>query len=373
MKTRRETLSILGGALGASALAGSGVLKAATTAAYAASPTSKADLDALYDKSIVIDTLAFAHKWDDEENKAIDASGYTGIITSMSRRTLKIALDEIIKWKHRIEDQPDRFMLALSAADFIEAKKTGKLAVMMNFQNSTMLEGDVDNVDVLHGLGARCWQLTYNSRNRLGDGSTERTNAGLSDFGIEVVERMNKLGVLVDVSHSGRQTTFDAVEFSKKPIAFTHTMCEALRKNHPRAKTDKQFRALADKGGVAGIAALGYFIGKNPGTDTTIEHYIDHIEHAVNVMGIDHVGVATDFPIRGLASWATREKWYEPRLISFKPSYDVQWPAWIPKLDKPDRFRNVLVELDKRGWKTGDMEKLLGQNWMRLFREVYGS
>lgn len=333
----------------------------------------KAALDALYQRALVIDTLSFAHKWDEEENKAIDASGYTGIITSLNRRDLKTALDELVTWHQRIRKYPDRFMMALTAEDYLTAKRTGKLAVMMNFQNATMLEGDLDNVDVLHGLGMRCFQLTYNSRNKLGDGSTERTNAGLSDFGIAVVERMNDLGVLVDVSHSGRQTTFDAIENSKKPIAFTHTMCEALRPNHPRSKTDAQLKALAEKGGVAGIAALGYFIGKNPGKDTTIETYADHIEHAVNIMGIDQVGVCTDYPIRGLESWATRENWYEPRLKSFKPVYDVQWPAWIPGLDEPQRFRNLLTVLDRRGWKEADMEKILGHNWIRLFKDVFGA
>ncbi|WP_411819132.1 membrane dipeptidase [Hyphococcus formosus] len=356
--TRRETFRLAAGA--------------AASISSASAAQSKQSLDRLYDNAIVIDALSFAHEWDDVEHQAVRDSGYTGMITSLDRSDLQTAIDEIMAWRKRIKEMPDRYMMALSASDFERAKRENKLAVMMNFQNATMLEGEVDNVDVLHAIGMRCFQLTYNSRNRLGDGSTERTNAGLSDFGIEVVKRMNEIGVLVDVSHSGHQTTLDAVAFSEKPIAYTHTMAEALRPNHPRAKTDAQFKALADKGGVAGIAALGYFIGKNPGTDTTIETYADHIEHAVNVAGFDHIALSTDFPVRGLKSWATKEEWYEPRLKFFKPSYDVQWPPYIPKLDTPDRFRNVIKVLDRRGWKTRQLENLLGGNWMRLFREVFG-
>jgi len=244
--------------------------------------------------------------------------------------------------------------------------------VMMNFQNSTMLDGDVDNIDALHALGMRCFQLTYNFRNLVGDGCLERTNAGLSDFGVEVVARMNKTGVLVDLSHCGSQTTLDGIAFSEKPVAITHSMVEKFRPGHPRAKTDDQIKALADKGGVFGVAALGYFIGKNPGTDTTIERYADHIEHAVKTIGIEHVGLSTDFPVRGLESWITKEDWYEPRLTIFKPSYDVQWPPYIPELDTPDRFRNLVAVLDRRGWKTGDLERLLGGNWQRLFKDVFG-
>jgi len=357
---RREFISTLAAA-GAAASLGPKVL-ASTANSW----------DALYDRAIVIDSLAFAREWDEEEYAAVDLAKYTGIITSLRRNSLKVALDELLAWHRRVKEEPTRFMLALKASDFTAAKVNGKMAVMMNFQDARMLEGDVDNIDVLYEMGMRCFQLTYNSRNLVGDGSTERTNAGLSDFGLEVVERMNTLGILIDVSHSGKQTTREAIEFSKKPIAFTHTMCENLRPGHPRAKDDRALKLLADNGGVAGIAALGYFLGKNPGTDTTIETYVDHIDHAVKIMGIDHVGLATDFPIRGIKSWATKENWYEPRLENFKPIYDVQWPSWIPELDGPERFRNLLPVLDRRGYTTGQMEKLLGLNWHRLFEKTLG-
>ena len=361
MLNRRDAILTTAGAIGASGLFGP---------ARAAELSDR--LRRLYDKAIVIDALAFAHKWDDEEYAAVKQSGYAGIVTSLSRRDLQTAIDELLTWKKRVEEFPDRYMFALEAKDFERAKRAGKLAVMMNFQNATMLEGDVDNVDALHALGMRCFQLTYNSRNRLGDGCTERTNAGLSDFGVEVVERMNKTGVMIDLSHCGRQTTSDGIAFSQKPVAITHSMIESMRPGHPRAKTDDQIKALADKGGVFGVAALGYFIGTDPGGETTIETYADHIEHAVNVAGVENVALSTDFPVRGIASWATREDWYEPRLKSFKPSYDVKWPPYIPELDKPDRFRRLLPVLDRRGWKTRDMERLLGENWLRLFKDVFG-
>lgn len=330
-------------------------------------------IDALYRRAVVIDGLSFAHKWDDIEYRAIDETGYSGIITSLPRANLKVAIDALMEWRKRIRDNPERFLMALSGADFRRAKSEGKLAVLMNFQNATMLEGNADNVEVLHALGMRCFQLTYNQRNRLGDGSTERTDAGLSDFGIEVVERMNALGVLVDLSHSGRQTTMDGVAFSDKPVAFTHTMCETLRPNHPRAKTDSQIRALAEKGGVIGLAALGYFVGTDPGGATTIETYADHIDHAIGVAGLEHVALATDFPLRGIASWATKEAWYAPRLKIFKPSYDLKWPPWIPSLDQPDRYIKLAHVLNRRGYGDDAIERILGLNWLRLFRDVYGA
>ena len=355
MPTRRQTLQLMAGAAALAAVP-----------AMARSATSN-----LYDRSLVIDGLCFGKEWGEDVFTALGKAGYSGIVESLDREDLQTAIDELVGWRRRIEEHSDKLLMALSAGDFERAKQSGRTAVLMNFQDATMLERDEDNVDALHALGMRSFQLTYNFRNLLGDGCLERTNAGLSDFGVEVVARMNQVGVMVDLSHCGRQTTLDGIEFSSKPVAMTHTMCNALRE-HPRAKSDGAIKACADKGGVTGICALGYFIGPDPGGETTIEHYADHIEHAVAVAGHEHVGLSTDFPPQGISPWATKEEWYEPRLEFFKPSYQVRWPPWIPELDGTDRFRNVLQVLEKRGWSEGNLERLLGQNWLRLFGETIG-
>jgi len=354
--TRRDVLGALGAAVAATAV----------PAVAQSAPRSK------YDEWLVIDALCFGRDWDDAVYAALREANYSGIVESLPRRDLQTAIDALVEWRTRARENPDRLLLASTAADFEEAKTSGRTAVLMNFQDTIMLEGDVDNVDALHALGMRCAQLTYNFRNLVGDGCLERTNAGLSDFGLEVVDRMNRVGVLVDLSHCGPQTTLDGIEFSAKPVAMTHTMCDAVRGGHPRAKTDAQIRACAEKGGVTGMIALGYFIGPDPGGDSTIETYADHIEHAVSVAGIEHVGISTDFPPQGISPWATYENWYEPRTRFFKPSYELRWPPWIPELDSTDRYRNVVEILDRRGWQESDMERLLGLNWLRLFRDTIG-
>lgn len=331
----------------------------------------KRKIDKLYKKAIVIDGLIIPRGWNEESFEALAKSGYTGFGTSLSSANLKVALESLSEWRNRIDENPDRLIYAKSADDFIRAKKENKTAVLFGFQNATMIEKSIENINTLYDAGTRWIQLTYNQRNLLGDGCTERTNAGLSDFGIEAVERMNELGIIVDLSHCGRQTTNDGIKFSKSGATLNHTMCETLYKNHPRSKTDAQIKAMADKGGVMGIICLGYMIGPDPGGKTTLETYVDHIDHAVKIGGIDHIGVAADFAIQGLqATGATREDWYVPRLTRFKPSYEVRWPPWIPELDKPDRYVHVARALDKRGYSSGDIEKILGQNWLRYFRET---
>ena len=334
----------------------------------------KKDIAALYKKAVVIDGLLISRGWNEASVEALEKSGYTGFSTSLLSGSLEAALKSLNDWRTRIDDNPDKYIYATSANDFLTAKKDKKTAVLLGFQNATMIEKSIDNIDKLYDAGTRWIQLTYNERNLLGDGCTERTNAGLSDFGIEAVERMNELGIMVDVSHCGRQTTDDGIAFSKTGASINHAMCEALYKNHPRAKTDAQIKAMANKGGVIGIICLGYMIGPDPGGTTTIETYVDHIDHAVKIAGIDHVGVATDYGIQGMqALGATRENWYVPRLTRFKPSYQVKWPPWIPELDVPQRYKNVAEVLDKRGYSAGDIEKILGQNWLRYYREVFKS
>lgn len=337
-------------------------------------PELQQDVDQLYKQAIVIDGLVIPRGWDEDSFKTLAKSGYTGFNASLASRDLKVALASLADWRNRVKENSDKLIHATTADDFVKAKKENKAAVMFGFQNATMIEKSIDNINTLYEAGTRWIQLTYNERNLLGDGCTERTNAGLSDFGIEAVERMNELGIVVDLSHCGRQTTNDGIKFSKTGASLNHTMCEALYKNHPRAKTDAQIKAMADKGGVIGIICLGYMIGPDPGGKTTLDTYVDHIDHAVKIAGIDHVGVAADFAIQGLeATGATRENWYVPRLTRFKPSYQVRWPPWIPELEKPDRYQSVARLLKKRGYSSGAIEKILGQNWLRYFRETLKS
>ncbi|MBQ4913682.1 membrane dipeptidase [Maribacter sp. MMG018] len=331
----------------------------------------KKNIEKLYKNAIVNDGLIISRNWNEDSFEALAQSGYTGFNASVDSGNLEKGLRNLNNWQTIIKENPDRLILGTSADDYYRAKEEGKVVVMLGFQNSTMVGRSIKNLDKLYDAGMRWMQLTYNERNYLGDGSTERTNCGLSDFGIEVVNRMNELGIMIDLSHCGEQTTNDGIAFSKAPVSINHSMCEALHKNHPRAKTDEQIKAMADKGGIIGIICLGYMIGPNLGTDTTLETYVDHIDHAVKIGGIDHVGLASDFAIQGLeATGATRENWYVPRLTRFKPSYKVQWPPWIPELDKPDRYLQVAKVLDKRGYSTGDIEKILGQNWLRFYKDT---
>lgn len=329
------------------------------------------DADAVFNRSLVIDALSADEDWDkpDPILEAYKRAGITAIHTSLSNRNFAVAMRDLAEWQSRFDRWPDRLLKVTKGAHVAEAKKAGRVGVLLGFQNATIVESDLRNLEALHQAGTRCIQLTYNSRNLLGDGCTERTNVGLSDFGVAVVERMNELGIVVDLSHCGEATSRDGIAVSKRPPAFTHTMCKAVH-DHVRAKSDDLLKAISDKGGMTGIATLGYFIG--PTASTTFDDYLRHVDHAVKVGGIDHVGLASDYSIRGIEVSHTRESWYVPRLTSFKPIYRVRWPPWIKELDPPERFRNITHGLAKRGYTSEQIEKVLGGNWSRYFGEVLG-
>jgi membrane dipeptidase len=351
-------------------IAGAAVIAGGRGSLLARQPSmSLAQVDDLFDRSVVFDALSADQEWDAATFEAARISGLSAIHTILSNRNFNVAMKDLAEWQALFDRHPDRLMKATRAVHFAEARKSGRIAVVLGFQNATIVESDVRNLDKLHAAGARCIQLTYNSRNLLGDGCTERTNAGLSDFGVEVVHRMNDLGIIVDLSHCGVQTSRDGIELSTRPPAFTHTVCQAIY-NHVRGKSDALLKAMSDKGGMTGVTTLGYFVG--PTEKTTVDDYLRQIDHAVKVCGIDHVGIASDYAIRGIMATHTRESWYVPRLTSFKPVYNVRWPPNIPELDPPTRFRTIAHGLARRGYRSAEVEKLLGGNWVRYCGEILG-
>ena len=281
------------------------------------------------------------------------------------------AVQDLAGWHGNFARYPDKLLHIKRTADILQAKREGKMGVLLGFQNATHLNRDIRNLEFFHNLGIRQIQLTYNELNALGAGSTERKDVGLSDFGVECVAKMNELGILVDVSHCGVQTTLDAIEVSKKPILFSHSNCRALNDN-PRCKSDQQIKALAAKGGVMGITTVNFFVSKKP--KSTLDDYIAHIEHVVKLVGIDHVGIGTDSSIGGWRISFPTEKifWDFHSQFKFKPEVDLKWPPFIEEIDVPEKMYIIQKRLASKGFSSGDTDKILGGNFFRVYKEILG-
>lgn len=335
-------------------------------------------IDELYKKWIVIDALSGA-RLGEEGFAEIKKSSITMIDTTLGALgdpafTYEQAVQDLATWHRSFDSYPDQLIRVRTAKDILQAKQEGKFAIMLGFQNATHLKRDINNVEFFYNLGIRQMLLTYNSLNSLGAGCTERKDVGLSDFGVKVVEKMNEVGMLVDLAHCGVQTTLDAIEVSKKPVLFTHNNCRALTDN-PRCKTDEEIRKLAAKGGVMGVSTVNFFVSKKE--RSTLDDYIAHIEHVVKLVGIDHVGIGSDSPVAGWKVAFPTEKafmdfHFKQLKIDFKPGVDIRWPPFIEEIDVPEKILIIAKRLSQRGFSDSDIEKIVGGNFLRVYQEVLG-
>jgi membrane dipeptidase len=284
-------------------------------------------------------------------------------------------LDDIAFLRERIEESPADLVLATTATDIEVAQQEGRTAVVMCSQNTRLIEDEVSLLDTFHAAGIRIIQLTYNEANLVGDGCTEQRNAGLTDFGRAVIKRMNKLGIIADGSHTGKQTTMEAMALTEAPFVFTHANAKAVS-NSLRNIDDEQIEACAKTGGVIGVNAFSAFVRAEDPAEASFDDFLDHIDHMVKVAGIDHVGI-------GLDQTETRE-WYTAQGVGIDPNPSLEraervapshtYPVYryVPGLESITGMPLITEGLVGRGYNPEDIAKILGFNWLRVYREVWG-
>lgn len=267
----------------------------------------------------------------------IDAAFFAVDVTRAWKNYLAYALDAFGFFCADLTDPPQEVAIARSAADLTAAKAAGKLAALLVVENSDALEGSLHILRALYEFGIRSITLTHNPNSWAAAGNAEtRSGGGLTTFGVGLVREMNRLGMLVDVSHIAERGFYDVLEVSEQPVIASHSCCAALCE-HPRNLTDAQLRALAKAGGVVGITFVPEFVDAR---QATLERLLDHFDHAVQVAGIDHVGIGSDFDGGGtLLPDAT------------------EYPA-------------LTAGLAARGYSPDDLRKILGGNHLRLLRQT---
>jgi membrane dipeptidase len=369
-------------------------LSSAVAAALAASPVARAATpkraftDQAYAKAIVIDALGgpggFEPDAPDDALSAkaladVKASGVTAVNLTVNSvgngpRKFEETVAGIAVAEKMIADSPDRFMKVLTAADLKTAKTSGRMGFIYGFQDTSALDGDLQRLAVFHSLGVRIVQPVYNRRNLMGDGCLEPADGGLSTLGRELVAEINKLKILLDLSHAGARTQADGIAASKVPMAITHTGCRALV-DVPRNTHDRELKAVADRGGVVGIYFMPFLRASG---QPHAEDLIKHLEHAVKVCGEDHVGLGTDGGISGIKLddkyAAFQRKFFEDRQKAgiAAPGEAADVFNLVPEYNDERRFFTLANDLSDRGWPAKRVEKILGANFARLFGEVWG-
>jgi len=303
------------------------------------------------------------------------SSGVTVMKTSIGgfNADLENTIQEIAFFQQVIETHPDVYMQVRRVEDFAKAKRENKLGIIFSFESVQMLDGKVDRIEMFRNLGVRVMQLSYNDTSPFGSGvMVPSDTAGLTDVGHLAVEKMNEIGVAIDLSHANPATTRGAMAASKRPVLMTHGGCSAVHP-HPRNKTDEQLRALADKGGVLGIYDLPYLTASP--RQPRLEDYLAHMTHALTVCGEDHVGIGSDQSIepfdtspKGLEEF---QKIEAERHAAGVAAPEEDRPLYVEGLNVPNRCEIIADSLARHGYPARVTEKVLGINFARAFADIW--
>lgn len=333
---------------------------------------------ALHSSHLVLDSLVGDYAiYDDKYFDRMQAGGVDVAWVTVGGDSLMQTVKAVAHVSSAIRRRSDKMVQVTTVAEMYRAKRDGKVAVLFGTQNGACLDGDIGLLEFYYTIGYRVMGLTYSGANFLGCGCADLTREvqGLSFDGIDVLKAMNRLGILVDMSHSGDATTWDALRLSKRPVVFTHCNARALC-DTARNKPDDQIKAMADTGGVIGVTPVPRMVN-NDLHQATLKGLLDHVEHIANLVGIDHVGIGTDFtdtmeffpePVKLLWTiWRERR----PEMLGTWQQYFTV--PYAKEVDNMSKHTNLARGLVARGYSDDEILKILGGNWLRVFEAATAS
>lgn len=345
----------------------------------------EARAQAVHQGSVIFDgtfsTLGF-QKEEEEEIRAMLDGGVTGgaATVSSAETDFEMAIRNIAQMKRLSDRHPDAIAIVRSVQDLLACKRDKKFGIVLHFQGSKPIGEKLERVSTFYELGLRIFQMTYNTQTYIGAGCCERGDAGLTNFGLEVVKECNRLGLLLDISHCGPQTSLDTLKYSQAPVVASHAGVYDIARSFGRNKTDDIIKAIGDTGGLIGIPFQPCFVKRDPEThvvqQATVDDVLDHVDHVVKLIGVDHVGLGTD-----MSTYAARTL-EPPRDSNIRLMRTARPDVFgVGPTDKYDPFplgvdsHRLLINLTrglvKRGYSDEDTAKVIGGNWMRVFRSVW--
>ena len=321
----------------------------------------------LHERSIVIDGLNVSRWGEEAVYRHLHEGGLTAINATVAVwEGTQGTLRNIARFYKDLETY-SRYIRQVTCLDDIrKAKEEGRVGIIFGFQNSSPIADDLDLVEVFYRLGVRAIQITYNDLNLVGAGCYERQDVGLSQFGVDLVAEMNRLGMVIDLSHVGHRTTMDAIETSEDPVWFSHTNPRSLCE-HPRNKTDEEVKALVAKGGIVGANSFPTFLAR--GYDSTLEDVLDVVDYWVDLVGIDSVGIGLDFTELHTKEWFN---WLMAGKLKGSTVFPLPYPIPLPAgITRADEMPNLTAGLAGRGYSGEEVQKIMGLNVFRLFERVW--
>lgn len=336
--------------------------------------TEKERAKELFKENLIVDmhTHFFGSihfKWTPEISKRVSQTGIDAGFEAVPCLEEDFAETTAIigRYQSVVEKEPG-LVSAFTAADIRKVKEEGKQAILYQLEPWSGRR-NLDLADVAYGLGFRMILLTFNTRTYIGDGCAEKTNAGLSYLGLELVERLNKSGILVDLSHCGIQTALDAIEHSKDPCVFNHTGARTLNPPVGRLRTNEELQAITEKGGMIGISAIPNQLSSEP--EQSIEDHLNHIDYVAELVGVDHVMIGLDNVFGDQVGHHKEMAKASGGLNLKRGGRDLAAP-YIFGLEAPDEWENIVRGLVKYGYSDSDIKKIIGGNALKIIEKVVG-
>ncbi len=319
---------------------------------------------------IVIDALELSN-WDRDFLHLLQEGGVTCVHACCGLwENARETLSKVGGWHRFFKENDDLVMQVFEGEDILKAKEAGKIGVILGAQNTSALEDELSLVSVFNQLGVKVMQLTYNNQNLVGSSCYEDTDTGLSRYGRNVVKEMNRVGMVIDLSHVGDQTTLDAIELSTRPVAITHANPDWIYPTK-RNKSEAVLRALKENGGMLGVCAYPHLLN---GKETTLEEFCDMIVQTVEFMGIDHVGLGTDLTLNmsvEFLHWMRMGRWTHEMDYGAGSKANPSWPEWPEWFQTPADFPNIIYGLRQKGMTDEEVAKVMGGNWLRFFTDGF--
>jgi microsomal dipeptidase-like Zn-dependent dipeptidase len=323
----------------------------------------------MHNDLIVIDGLQYSN-WNRAIFQQLKEGGVTMVhVTVVYHEQIRETLLRIGEWNRQFELHHDLIMPVKSTADIRLAKKLGKVGIMFGAQNCSPIEDDIGMVEIMRELNLMIMQLTYNNQSLLACGCYEAEDSGVTRFGKQVIKEMNRVGMVVDMSHSAERSTLEAIEISERPIVISHANPNSFHQAK-RNKSDTVLKALGESGGLLGFSLYPFHLKNGP--DCSLDDFCDMVADTADLMGIDHIGIGTDLcqeqPLSVL-EWMRNGRWSKEMDYGEGSKANADWPRPLSWFRDSRDFPNITKGLQNRGFRTEDIAKVMGMNWLNLLDE----
>ncbi|WP_211310977.1 dipeptidase [Halomonas denitrificans] len=319
---------------------------------------------------LIVDGLQYSN-WSREIFEQMREGGVDAVhATLVYHENIRETLTRLGEWNRRFEADGDLIMPVKEAGDIERARQAGKVGIFLGAQNCSPIEDDIDMVAVMRDLGLLIMQLTYNNQSLLACGCYEAEDSGITRFGRQVIREMNRVGMVIDMSHSAERSTLEAVELSERPVIISHANPSSF---HParRNKSDKVLEAIAESGGLLGFSAYPFHLKNGP--DCSLEDYCDMIARTADLMGIEHIGIGTDLcqeQPTSVLEWMRNGRWSKEMDYGEGSQANAGWPRPLAWLRDSRDFPNLVTGLRQRGFDEASVARIMGQNWVELLERA---